>query len=306
MKQIKWGSSEKMVPAVAMGCMRLTSLTVPETAAYLEKAVSLGVTFFDHADIYGGGECETLFGKALAQTALDREAIWIQSKCSIVPGVMYDLSKEHILNSVDKILKRLDTPYLDSLLLHRPDALVEPEEVAEAFDALYTSGKVRHFGVSNHTPGQIMLLEQWLDQPIEANQLQFGLGHTGMIRSGMECNMESDGAVHRDGEVLPFCRLNNITIQTWSPFQYGMFAGTFLDNPKFPELNLCLEKIADAYGVEKTTIAAAWILRHPANMQMIAGTMNAARLEAICKAAQIRLTREQWYQLYLAAGNDLP
>lgn len=306
MKQINWGNSGKQVSAVAMGCMRLTALNAQEAAAYLEKAVELGVTFFDHADIYGGGECETLFGKALSQTSLKREDIWVQSKCAIVPGIMYDFSKEHILSSVDGILKRLDTPYLDSLLLHRPDALVEPEEVAEAFDALYTSGKVRHFGVSNHTPGQIMLLQQWVDQPIEANQLQFGLGHTGILRSGMECNMESDGAVHRDGEILPFCRINRITIQTWSPFQYGMFQGSFLDNPKFPELNKCLQEIADSYGVDKTTIAAAWILRHPAGMQLISGTMTASRLESICKAADIRLTREQWYKLYLAAGNILP
>ena len=306
MKQINWGNSGKQVSAVAMGCMRLTALNAQEAAAYLEKAVELGVTFFDHADIYGGGECETLFGKALSQTSLKREDIWVQSKCAIVPGIMYDFSKDHILSSVDGILKRLDTPYLDSLLLHRPDALVEPEEVAEAFDALYTSGKVRHFGVSNHTPGQIMLLQQWVDQPIEANQLQFGLGHTGILRSGMECNMESDGAVHRDGEILPFCRINRITIQTWSPFQYGMFQGSFLDNPKFPELNKCLQEIAASYGVDKTTIAAAWILRHPAGMQLISGTMTTSRLESICKAADIRLTREQWYKLYLAAGNILP
>lgn len=306
MKQIHWGNSGKQVSAVAMGCMRLTALNVQQAAVHLEQAAALGVNFFDHADIYGAGACETLFGEALAQSQLKREEIWIQSKCAIVPGIMYDFSKEHILTSVDGILKRLDTPYLDSLLLHRPDALMEPEEVAEAFDALYTSGKVRHFGVSNHTPGQIMLLQQWVDQPIEVNQLQFGLGHTGILRSGMECNMESDGAVHRDGEILPFCRINKITIQTWSPFQYGMFQGTFLDNPKFPELNKCLQEIADGYGVGKTTIAAAWILRHPAGMQLIAGTMNGSRLASICAAADIRLTREEWYRLYLAAGNILP
>lgn len=306
MKQITWGASGKTVPAVGLGCMRLTALSEKEAAAYLEKAVELGIDFFDHADIYGGGECETLFAKALAQTQLKREDLWIQSKCAIVPGVMYDFSKEHILNSVDRILERLDMPYLDSLLLHRPDALMEPEEVAEAFDVLYTSGKVRHFGVSNHTPGQIMLLQQWVDQPIEVNQLQFGLGHTGMIRSGMECNMETPGALHRDGEVLPFCRLNRITIQTWSPFQYGMFRGTFLDNPEFAELNRALEEIAEEYGVDKTAVAAAWILRHPAGMQLMAGTMNPERLESICRGAGIRLTRQQWYRLYLAAGNELP
>lgn len=306
MKQIQWGISDQRVCAVALGCMRLTGLSVTEAAAYLETAASLGIDFFDHADIYGGGQCETLFAEALSQSALNREDIWIQSKCAIVPSVMYDFSREHILSSVDGILKRLNTPYLDSLLLHRPDALCEPEEVAEAFDQLYTSGKVRHFGVSNHTPGQILLLETCVDQPIEANQLQFGLGHTGLIRSGMECNMDSDGAVHRDGEILNFCRINGITVQTWSPFQYGMFQGTFLDNPKFPELNAVLQQLAEEYGVSKTTIAAAWILRHPAGMQLIAGTMSADRLADICKAADIRLTRQQWYRLYLAAGNILP
>jgi len=306
MKRIPFGSSEKQVSPVALGCMRLGSLTVTEAARYLNKAVELGIDFFDHADIYGAGACETLFAQALKESGLKREEIWVQSKCAIVPGVMYDHSKEHILSSVDAILKRLDTPYLDSLLLHRPDLLVEPEEVAEAFDILEESGKVRHFGVSNHTPGQILLLEKCVEQPIEVNQLQFGLGHTGMLRSGAECNMESDGAVHRDGEVLNFCRLHDITIQTWSPFQYGMFAGTFLGNDKFPELNRKLSALAEEYGVTDTAIAAAWILRHPAKMQLIAGTMNESRLADIAAAAEITLTRRQWYELYLAAGNILP
>lgn len=306
MKQVSFGTSGKQVSAVALGCMRLERLSVSEAAAYIEKAMELGVNYFDHADIYGGGKCETLFGQALAQTGIRREDLWIQSKCGIVPGVMYDFSKEYILKSVDGILKRLNVEYLDSLLLHRPDALMEPEEVAEAFDLLESSGKVRHFGVSNHTPGQIQLLKKCVMQPIAVNQLQFGLGHSGMIRSGMECNMLTDGAVHRDGEVLNFCRLNDITIQTWSPFQYGMFSGTFLGNEQFPELNAKLRQLAGEYGVSDTAIAAAWVLRHPANMQLIAGTMNLERLTDICKAAEIKLTRKQWYELYLAAGNILP
>ncbi len=306
MKQVKWGLSGKEVSAVALGCMRLERLSVPEAADYITKAVELGINFMEHADIYGGGKCESLFAEALAQTSIRREDLWIQSKCGIVSGLRYDFSKEHILTSVDGILKRLNTEYLDSLLLHRPDALCEPEEVAEAFDELYAAGNVRHFGVSNHTPSQILLLETCLDQPIEANQLQFGLGHTSLIRSGVECNMITDGALHRDGEVLNFCRINGITVQTWSPFQYGMFRGTFLDNPEFPELNGKLRQIAGEYGVSKTTIAAAWILRHPANMQLIAGTMTGDRLKDIALAADIRLTRQQWYDLYAAAGNILP
>lgn len=306
MKRVPFGSSGKEVSAVALGCMRLTSLDAQQAARYLNKAVELGIDFFDHADIYGAGSCETLFRQALQMSGLKREDLWIQSKCAIVPGVMYDFSKEHILASVDGILQRLGTPYLDSLLLHRPDLLMEPEEVAAAFDELERSGKVRHFGVSNHTPGQILLLETCVEQPIEVNQLQFGLGHTGMLRSGTECNMESDGAIHRDGEVLNFCRIHDITIQTWSPFQYGMFEGTFLGNAKFPELNAKLGALAKEYGVSDTAIAAAWILRHPAKMQLIAGTMNEGRLADIAAAAQITLTKRQWYELYLAAGNILP
>lgn len=306
MKQVNWGASGKKVSAVVLGCMRLERLNSGEAAAYLEKSVELGVNFFDHADIYGGGRCESIFADALKQTSLRREDLWVQSKCGIVPGTMYDFSKEHILSAVDGILKRLDMEYLDSLLLHRPDALMEPEEVAEAFDILESSGKVRHFGVSNHTPGQIMLLETCVEQPIEANQLQFGLGHASMIRSGMECNMLTDGANHRDGEVLNFCRINDITIQTWSPFQYGMFEGVFLGCEKFPALNTKLEALGREYGVSPTTLAASWILRHPAGMQLIAGTMNEARLKEICAAAEVELSRKHWYELYLAAGNLMP
>lgn len=306
MKQVNWGTSGQKVSAVALGCMRIESLEKKAAPAYLEKAVELGINFFDHADIYGAGRCESVFAEALAQTAIRREDIWVQSKCAIVPGVMYDFSKEHILQAVDGILKRLNTEYLDSLLLHRPDALMEPEEVAEAFDILENSGKVRNFGVSNHTPNQIALLKKCVRQPIAANQLQFGLGHTSMIRSGTECNMLTDGAVDRDGGVLDYCRLHDITIQTWSPFQYGMFEGVFLGSEKFPKLNEKVQELAKEYGVSDTAIASAWILRHPANMQLIAGTMNEKRLEQICRAADIRLTRRQWYELYLAAGNELP
>lgn len=306
MKQVNWGASGKQVSAVALGCMRLERLNTTDAAAYIAKAMELGINFFDHADIYGGGKCETIFGQALQKLDVKREDMWIQSKCGIVPGTMYDFSKEHILNSVDGILSRLGVDYLDSLLLHRPDALMEPEEVAEAFDILEESGKVRHFGVSNHTPGQILLLETCVEQPIEANQLQFGLGHASMIRSGMECNMLTDGATHRDGEVLNFCRINNITIQTWSPFQYGMFEGVFLGCDKFPALNAKLKELGEVYGVSETTLASAWILRHPAHMQLIAGTMNENRLAEICKAAEVDLTRKHWYELYLAAGNIMP
>lgn len=306
MREIKLGKSNLMVPVIAAGCMRMDSLDERTAASFIDKALSLGVNFFEHANIYGGGLCETLFAKAVGMKSSVREKFILQSKCGIVPGKMYDFSKEHILSSVDDILKRLNTEYLDVLVLHRPDALVEPEEVAQAFNILKTSGKVNHFGVSNHKPSQIELLQKYIDEPLVTNQLQFSITNSSMIESGMEVNMTTPGAVDRDGSVLDYCRLHDITIQTWSPFQYGFFEGVFLGNDKFPELNKVIDEMAEKYAVTNTTIAAAWILRHPAKMQLIAGTMNEKRLEEICAAADITLSREEWYRIYLAGGHLLP
>lgn len=306
MRTIELGKSNMQVPVIASGCMRMNGLDEKQAASFIEKALSLGVNFFEHADIYGKGECEKIFSKAIDMKPSIREKIILQSKCGIVPGKMYDLSKEYILKSVDEILKRLQTEYLDVLALHRPDALVEPEEVAEAFRILKESGKVRHFGVSNHKPLQMELLRKYLDEPLVTDQLQFSITNSSMVENGLEVNMTTKGAVDRDGSVLDYCRFHDITIQTWSPFQYGFFEGVFLNNEKFPELNQILEEIATRYEVTPTTIATAWILRHPAHMQVIAGTMNEKRLEEICKASEITLSREEWYQIYLAAGHILP
>lgn len=305
MKTIKLGSSSLEVPVVAVGCMRINSLDKAEAERFVQTALEEGANFFDHADIYGGGDCEEIFSKAIHMSPSVREQIILQSKCGIRQG-MFDFSKEHILNSVDGILKRLNTEYLDVLLLHRPDALVEPEEVAEAFDQLERSGKVRHFGVSNQNPMQIQLLKKAVKQPIVANQLQLSITNATMISSGINVNMENESAVNRDGSVLDFCRLHDITIQPWSPFQYGFFEGVFLGSDKFPELNRQIDEIADQYGVSNTTIAIAWLLRHPARMQPVIGTMNIDRLKDCIKASDIMLTREEWYAIYRAAGNILP
>jgi len=285
--------------------MRINSLEPAEAERFVQAALELGANFFDHADIYGGGKCEEIFADAIHMNASVREKIILQSKCGIRKG-MFDFSKEHILDSVDHILKRLRTDYLDVLLLHRPDALVEPEEVAEAFDQLESSGKVRHFGVSNQNPMQIQLLKKYVKQPLVANQLQLSITNANMISAGINVNMENESAVNRDGSVLDYCRLNDITIQPWSPFQYGFFEGVFLGSDKFPELNRKLDEIAAAYGVSNTTIAVAWLLRHPAKMQPVIGTMNIERLKDCCKAADIHLTRQEWYDIYRAAGNVLP
>jgi predicted oxidoreductase len=305
MRTIKLGSSSLEVPVVAVGCMRINSLEKTEAERFVQSALEEGANFFDHADIYGGGTCEEIFADAIHMNAEIREKIILQSKCGIRKG-MFDFSKEYILESVDAILKRLNTEYLDVLLLHRPDALVEPEEVAEAFDTLEKSGKVRHFGVSNQNPMQIQLLQKFVKQPLVANQLQLSITNANMISNGINVNMENDSAINRDGSILDFCRLNEITIQPWSPFQYGFFEGVFLGNDKFPELNQQIDEIAAKYEVSNTTIATAWLLRHPAHMQPVIGTMNIDRLKDCCKASEVQLTREEWYRIYRAAGNILP
>ena len=302
MRTIPLGKSGLQVPAVAVGCMRMNRLQPAEAGHFVGAALEFGMRFFDHADIYGGGECESIFARAFTGK---REDILLQSKCGIRKG-RYDFSKEHILASVDGSLARLGTDYLDVLLLHRPDALVEPEEVAEAFDILHASGKVRHFGVSNHNPAQIQLLQKCVRQPLVANQLQFGLAHASMISQGTHVNMLDDAAAVRDGGALDFCRLHDITVQPWSPFQHGFFRGVFLGDKHFKELNAKLEELAKAYNADSTAVALAWILRHPAKMQPVVGTMNTERLASCAKAAEIHLSREDWYALHLAAGNTLP
>ena len=305
MRNIKLGRSGLSVPTVAVGCMRIGGMSDHDAAAFIDKAMSMGANFFDHADIYGGGSCEEKFASAFGMNDDKRETVILQSKCGIRPG-RYDFSREHILASVDGILSRLKTDYLDVLLLHRPDILCEPEEVAETFAILKNSGKVRNFGVSNHNPMQMALLEKYLGMPIVANQIQMSITNCTAISNGINVNMENDRATMRDGSVIDYCRLHDITLQAWSPFQYGFFSGVFIDNPKFEELNQKLEEVADAHGVNKNTIAIAWLLRHPAKIIPVTGTTKLSRLEDCLKAADITLTREEWYAIFRAAGNNIP
>lgn len=304
LEQLKLGG-KLAAPSIAIGCMRMADLSVEKAEKVVRTSIENDLNFFDHADIYGGGKSEEIFAEALQMTAATREKIILQSKCGIRNG-FFDFSKEHIINSVDGILKRLRTEYLDVLLLHRPDTLFEPEEVAEAFSELEKSGKVRHFGVSNQNPLQIELLKKNVEQDLIANQLQFSIMHTGMIDAGLNVNMTVDAGVVRDSGILEYSRLNDMTIQAWSPFQYGFFEGVFLDNPKFPELNQAVNKLAEKYQVTNSAIAVAWILRHPAKIQTVLGTMNPERIAGIRKGADIQLTREEWYEIYRAAGNVLP
>ena len=306
MKKVMLGTTGLETPAVVVGCMRLADKSCDEMQRFIHAALEMGANYFDHADIYGGGQSEIIFGEAMAcDPSIKRENLFLQSKCGIRKG-FFDFSKEYILSSVDGILKRLQTDYLDCLLLHRPDALMEPEEVAAAFDRLHESGKVRHFGVSNHSPMQMELLKTCVRQPLIINQLQFSIAVSNMVAAGLEVNMTTAGSFNRDGSVLDYSRLNRITIQAWSPFQMENWQGCFIGSEKFPELNAEMDKLAHQYGVSKTTIAAAWILRHPANMQVVSGTAREQRLQEIVDAGGVPLTREEWYRLYLAAGHILP
>lgn len=291
--------------AISLGCMRMGNLDEKRIDAIMDTALENGINYFDHADIYGGGNSEKLFGEYLKRHSAIREKIFIQTKCAIHDG-QFDFSKEHIIKSVEGSLSRLGVDYVDTLLLHRPDTLMEPCEVAEAFDILQSSGKVRNFGVSNQNLMQIELLKTAVNQPIVANQLQFSITEAGLVTSGMNVNMKNNESVMHDGGLLEYSRIKNITIQAWSPFQHGFFKGSFIDNEEFPELNAKLEEIGEKYGLSKTGVAAAWILRHPANMQLIAGTMTPSRLIEICKAADVVLSRSDWYEIYRAAGHCLP
>ncbi|EUJ21620.1 aldo/keto reductase [Listeria aquatica] len=304
METLKLGG-ELAAPSIAIGCMRMADLSKEQADRVVHTALENGLNFFDHADIYGGGKSEEVFADAIGMNASIRDKMILQSKCGIRQGY-FDFSKEHIIASVDGILKRLKTDYLDSLLLHRPDTLVEPDEVAAAFDELERAGKVRHFGVSNENPLQIELLKKSVKQKLIVNQLQFSVMHTGMIDAGLNVNMKVDAGIDRDNGILEYSRIHDMTIQAWSPFQYGYFEGVFLDNPKFPELNAKMDEIAERYQVTNSALAIAWILRHPAKIQAVLGTMNPERIEAIRKGADISLTREEWYEIYRAAGNVLP
>lgn len=305
MKRITLGNSDLETSEIALGCMRMNELSPKDAEGVIENALNLGIDFFDHADIYGKGVSESVFAGAINMTDDRRESIKLQTKCGIRDG-FFDFSKEHIIESVEGSLRRLQTDYVDSLLLHRPDALMEPEEVAEAFAILKESGKVRHFGVSNQNPAQMDLMKQYLGTDLIANQLQLSLVHTPMIDAGFNVNMANDPAIVRDGNVLEYCRQHNITIQAWSPFQHGMIQGPFIDNPMFPDINHKLNIMAAKKEVSNSAIAIAWILRHPAVIQPVVGTMNMERLSMIAQASDVELSREEWYELYRAAGNDLP
>ncbi|HHQ6369278.1 TPA: aldo/keto reductase [Streptococcus agalactiae] len=290
---------------IALGCMRMSDLKGKQAEEVVGTALDLGINFFDHADIYGGGLSELRFRDAIKHLNVNRDKMIIQSKCGIREGY-FDFSKEYILSSVDGILERLGTEYLDFLILHRPDVLVEPEEVAEAFTKLRAEGKVKHFGVSNQNRFQMELLQSYLDEPLAVNQLQLSPAHTPMFDAGLNVNMLNKASIEHDDGIVDYCRLKRVTIQAWSPFQIDLSRGLFVNHPDYKELNETIAKLAKNYNVSSEAIVIAWILRHPAKMQAIVGSMNPSRLKAIDKANDIALTRKEWYDIYRSAGNVLP
>lgn len=308
MRYITLGQDDKELSEIVLGMMRIKDKSVKEVEELVETALSVGINAFDLADIYGLGRCEELLGLVLKNRPDLREKMWIQSKCGIriEEFTYFDFSKDYIIKSVDGILQRLKIDHLDSLLLHRPDALMESDQVAEAFDLLYKQGKVRNFGVSNQNPMMMELLKKDVKQPLAVNQLQLSAAFTPGFESGFHVNMEDSQAAMRDGSIFEYCQLHDVVIQAWSVLQFGYFKGNFVGNEKFQALNQVLDRLAIKYGVTPSTIAISWILRYPAKMQAVVGTTNPKHLREVSQAANFSLTRKEWYEIYLAAGNNLP
>ena len=308
MKMLKLPQTDLTASNVVLGLMRIAEMSDDEIRDLIHAATDAGINMIDHADIYGGNHlCEQRFGEAVTLSPSERESVIIQSKAGIGDGY-FDFSREHLLEAVDESLTALRTDYLDVLLLHRPDTLVEPDEVASAFDALHESGKVRHFGVSNQTPGQMELLKRSVRQPLAFNQVQLSITHAPIIAQGVVVNMKGlDQAVDLDNGILDYARLNDVTLQAWSPFQKGFFDGVFLgDRENYAELNDKIDELAAKYDVTPTGIAVAWITRHPADMQVVLGTTKPSRVAESAAGSEVPLTRAEWYALFQAAGHTLP
>lgn len=309
MRYIEFGEEKRRISEIMLGLMRIDEMSVRELRSFIENALEEGINALDIADCYACGKCESLLGEVFAEAPSLRDKVFLQSKCGIRrdPDFTYfDFSGKYILEAVDASLRRLKSDSMDCLLLHRPDVLMETDEIAEAFKELHREGKVKNFGVSNFNPMMMELLKRDAGFPIEANQLQLSCAFTPAFDAGLHVNMETDTAIVRDGSVFEYCRLHDIVIQAWSSMQYGFFEGVFIGSPKYPELNKVLSRIAKEKGTDSTAIALAWILRYPGRMQAVIGTTKKERVKAAAGACGIELTRKEWYEIYLSAGNDLP
>lgn len=297
---------------LALGCMRIADKPIENTDRLVRAALDIGVNVLDNADIYGGGTCEEIIGKLFASDKTLRDKIVLQTKCGIRGG-WYDSSYEHIIESVERSLKRLNTDRIDVLLLHRPDALMRPERIARAFDELHSSGKVLAFGVSNYSAQQIDFLQSYVNQRLCVNQLQLSAAYCPVIDYGI--NVNTQNAVDRDGGVMEYCRKNGITIQTYGTMQYapedgnGLYGGVFTSESgkeKFFALNFTLEGLAKKYDTTVDAVAVAWVLHHPANMQAIVGTTSDWRIRKYKDCCDVPLTDYEWYKIYESAGHKLP
>lgn len=310
MRFLKFGNNKLHdVSEIVLGTMRIADMTIEQVEELLKTSLEVGINMIDTADIYGRGRCEEILGEVFKKNPGLREKFILQTKCGIrieEKFTYFDFSEKHILGSVEASLKRLQTDHVECLLLHRPDVLMEPEEIAGAFNKLYEEGKVREFGVSNMNPMMISLLQEYVPEPFVANQVQMSCAFTPMFDSAFNVNMQNDSAVMRDGGILEFCRMNEMIVQAWSVLQYGYFEGVFLGSEKFPKLNEVIDRIANERGVTNTAIALAWILRCPGKMQAVIGTTKPSRVIESAKACDFELTKREWYEIYLAAGNKLP
>lgn len=309
---------------LAYGCMGLgghwddrpwTEADVDHAQAAVEAALEIGVTLFDHADIYTFGKAESVFGALFRRQPSLRERIVLQSKCGIrfadaEGGKRYDLSGEYIVSAVEASLRRLGTERLDVLLLHRPDPLMAPDEVAEAFLRLRTAGKVSHLGVSNMHAGQMAWLASALDQPLAVNQLELGLGRLEPFEAGTTFN-DRQGAARPGslawGGTLEFCQQHGIQLQAWGALARGRFTGEVAQDPLDDPARALVHQLGERHGVAPEAIVLAWLLRHPARIQPVIGTSSPARIRACGEALRVEISRGEWYALYEAArGASLP
>ncbi|GIF04986.1 aldo/keto reductase [Actinoplanes siamensis] len=306
MRTVPLGVTGRAVPNVVLGMMRIADRTDDEIRALVRAARDADVDFFDHAAVHGSRQhhCEERFAEALRLTPSARAEITIQTKAGIVRDGSCDSSYDHLVSSTEESLRALRTDYLDVLLLHGPDALVEPEEVARAFDDLESAGKVRAFGVCDHTPPRIELLRTAVRQPIVVNQLQLSMTHA----PGVAADLAGTGhPVALDGGgVLDYCRVHRITVQAWSPFEAGFCTGTVLDSLEYADLNAVADRLGERYGVPAIAIATAWITRHPGGMQVVLATAAPERVTGAAQGSDVPLTRAEWYELSRASGHRAP
>ncbi|WP_226665495.1 aldo/keto reductase [Metabacillus litoralis] len=310
---------------IILGCMGfgggwnadpITNEHIIQAEKAIDAAQSAGITMFDHADIYTMGKAEKVFGEIVKTRPSLRENVVIQSKCGIrfqdeLGPQRYDFSKKHILTSVDGILDRLHTDYIDILLLHRPDPLIEPEVVAEAFEELKASGKVRHFGVSNMTAAQMKFLDVYSPEQMIVNQLEMSLKRNDFVEQGILVNQKAGNEMNFADGILEHCRLENVQIQAWSPLANGMYTGRKVENLSEADIKTIelVKQMADEKNTTKEAIVLGWLMRHPAIIQPVIGTTNPERINNCGEAVQIskEMTREEWYSLFTTArGHKMP